>query len=234
MVKQSHQTFCIIAAAGVGQRMGSELPKQYLSIANRTILEWSLDPFLHSPSIDRIVVVIAKEDSWFAESSLSSHPKITTAIGGAIRYQSILSGLLTLSPIANENDWVIVHDAARPNLTDEDLNKLIKQVGDHPTGGLLGMPSSDSLKKVNENNLIENNVPRDGIWRAFAPQMFRYGLLLSSHQKCLEDNFHVTDESSAIAYFGHQPLMVEGRSDNIKVTTPEDYHLMCTILNTRK
>ncbi|MBX9587440.1 MAG: 2-C-methyl-D-erythritol 4-phosphate cytidylyltransferase [Gammaproteobacteria bacterium] len=231
MAYQKHRYFCIIAAAGVGQRMGTELPKQYLSIANRTLLEWSLEPFLLSPKIERIVVVLAKDDRWFSQLKISAHPKITTTVGGAIRYESVLSGLHSLSNQASDDDWVIVHDAARPNFSLEDLQQLIEAVGDHPVGGLLGTPSFDSLKRVNQNNIIESNVPREGLWRAFAPQMFRYGLLVSSHQNCLSENFAVTDESSAIAHYGHQPLMVLGRSDNFKITTLEDYEMMKIILS---
>lgn len=230
MHKQSTQYFCIIAAAGVGQRMGGNLPKQYLSIAKRTLLEWSLEPFLHSTSISKIVIVLSKDDRWFSELLVARHPKITTAIGGSTRYESVLSGLNALSPIATENDWVIVHDAARPNLSNSDLKKLMDTVGNHPVGGLLGIPSSDSLKEINDNNIIEKNVPREKIWRAFAPQMFRFGLLLSSHQKCLEDKYSITDESSAISYLGYQSLMVLGRSDNFKVSTPEDYEIMKKVL----
>ncbi len=230
MFKSRQKYFCIIAAAGVGQRMGSNLPKQYSTIAGRTLLEWAIDPFLNSPKIERIIVALSKDDCWFAQLAISKNPKITTAVGGAIRYQSVLSALHSLSNTASNDDWVIVHDAARPNFKLEDLNKLINTVGDHPVGGILGTPLSDSLKKVNFENSIESNIPREGLWRAWAPQIFRYGLLVSSHEKCLNDNYSVTDESSAIHYLGYQSLMVSGRSDNFKVTTPEDFEMMSKLL----
>lgn len=227
---QKYRYFCIIAAAGVGQRIGSNQPKQYLPIANRTLIEMSIEPFLISQHIENVVVVLSKYDQWFSELSIAQHPKISVVEGGAERCESVIRGLESLSTTANPQDWILVHDAARPNFKIEDLNKLIETVADHPVGGILGCPVSDSLKHVNHENAIQKNSSREGIWRAFTPQMFRYELLLSSLKHCIDNNQMVTDEASALTYFDHQPLMISGRSDNFKVTTVEDYEMMKKIL----
>jgi 2-C-methyl-D-erythritol 4-phosphate cytidylyltransferase len=218
--------FCVVVAAGIGQRIGGVVPKQYLPIANRTLLEWSVKPFLALPQIARVVVVLAENDPWFPGLILAQHPKIKAVVGGHERYQSVLSGLQALSSEADRDDWIMVHDAARPNITLEDIKQLINNVGDHPVGGLLGVPLSDSLKCVDHQNTVVNDVAREEIWRALTPQMFRFNQLLTCLQALAEQGISVADEASALGRFGHQCLMVLGRSDNIKVTTPADYEMM--------
>ena len=223
---RAQKYFCVVVAAGIGQRMRGVVPKQYLPLANRTLLEWSVKPFLALPEIEQVVVVLSANDPWFPGLILAQHPKIKAVVGGLERYQSVLSGLKALSTKANENDWVMVHDAARPNITLEDLEQLISTVGDHAIGGLLGVPVSDSLKYIDQQHTVVNEVARESIWRALTPQMFRFNLLLTSLQTLAEQGISVSDEASALGRFGHQCLMVLGRSDNIKVTTPADYEMM--------
>jgi 2-C-methyl-D-erythritol 4-phosphate cytidylyltransferase len=223
---QISQYHCVIAAAGIGMRMGGALPKQYLPILDRSIIEWSLRPFLAMPEIAQVVVVLSKEDQWFAKLGIAQHPKVSCVVGGEERYQSVLAGLIELAKNAQGRDWVLVHDAARPNITEEDVRRLITTVGDHPVGGLLGTPVSDSLKRVDQYNLIEADLSREQIWRAFTPQMFRLDLLIACLQEVVAQAISITDESSAVVRKGQQAIMVPGRSDNFKVTTPADYEMM--------
>jgi 2-C-methyl-D-erythritol 4-phosphate cytidylyltransferase len=185
-----------------------------------------LRPFLEMPSIERVVVVISKEDHRFSSLEIAQHPKLSCVHGGHERYHSVLSGLQELAKNAHETDWVMVHDAARPNISLDDLKRLISTVGNHAVGGILGTPVSDSLKVVDQNNSVITEVAREQIWRAFTPQMFRLGLLQTALHQAIQEGEAITDEASAVRRMGHQPIMVSGRSDNIKVTTPADYLMM--------
>lgn len=231
MRDQPPRYFCIVAAAGSGQRLSGNYPKQYLPIADRTILEWSLRPFLEMPTIERVVVVISKEDHRFASLPIAQHPKLSCVHGGYERYHSVLSGLRELANHAHETDWVMVHDAARPNIALDDLKRLISIVGDHAVGGLLGTPVCDSMKVVDQNNTIVTDAAREQVWRAFTPQMFRVGLLQTALDQALPLGLSITDEASAISRMGHQPIMVHGHSDNIKVTTPADYLMIKKLMS---
>ena len=226
MNHQAPQYYCILVAAGTGHRMGINQPKQYLDIAGRTLLEWSVQPFLECPQIRRVVVVLSKEDNQFSQPPLASHPKITTVPGGQERYQSVLSGLNALSNTVQGSDWVMVHDAARPNLSIEDALRLIRIVKEHPVGGILGTPVTDSLKVVNHDNTILTEAERNQVWRAFTPQMFRFDILLKALTEVPHHKTPVTDDAAAVGRLGYQPLMIRGRSDNIKVTTQEDYEMV--------
>ncbi len=226
----SQKYYCIIAAAGSGQRMDGTIPKQYYPIAHQTILEYSVQPFLELPLIEQVVVVIAQEDHRFSSLPIARHPKLNAVVGGHERYHSVLAGLKEIAKTAHEDDWILVHDAARPNIAYTDLNRLIKSVGQHPVGGVLGTPICDSLKKIDANHLISQDVQREQMWRAFTPQMFRFGLLKSCLEEALELGLAITDEASALTRKGHPVIMVQGHSDNIKVTTPADYVTMKKLL----
>lgn len=217
---------CLIVAAGSGERMGANLPKQYISIGNQTLLELSLQPFLGVEEIQEVLVVLAAGDTQFSKLPIARHPKIRTVVGGKARCHSVLAGLNALCETADESDWVMVHDAARPNISTEDIYRLMNVVADHPVGGLLGVPVADSLKKVNAAQAVEVDLPRDQVWRAFTPQCFRLGLLKQSLESALEEGELVSDEASAVSRMGVQPLMVEGRADNIKVTRPSDLQML--------
>jgi len=223
---QSPRYYCVVVAAGRGQRLGGHCPKQYLPIAGRTILEWSLAPFLEMPIIERVVVVISEDDHRFSSLQISNHPKLTSVIGGVERYHSVLSGLRDLAQRAEPSDWVLVHDAARPKIQKEDLNRLITTVANHPVGGLLGAPVCDSLKVIGQNQLVIEEAVREKLWRAFTPQMFRLGLLQTALEEALASNLCITDEAAAISRMGLEAIMVEGRSDNLKITSLIDYQMM--------
>jgi len=149
--------------------------------------------------------------------------------GGRERCDSVLNGLQALSPWAQENDWVLVHDAARPCVTTEAIQTLITSVGGHEVGGILAVPVSDTLKRA-DGKVISATLDRRSLWQAHTPQMFRYSLLKESLERALANNFSVTDEASALEFSGYQTLLVEDRRDNIKVTRPEDLAMAEAIL----
>lgn len=204
--------------------MQSDIPKQYLSIQEKSILEHTLDCFVNHASISGVVVSVSKEDKRWPDI-VAKYPDIKSTEGGAERFQSVLNGLRYLTELANGNDWVLVHDAARPCLRQSDLEKLISELSSHDVGGLLGLPMADTVKRCNDQDTVNETVPRYDLWRALTPQMFRFATLKKALEQSLADNALVTDEASAIERLGLRPKMVAGHSDNIKVTRPEDLEL---------
>ena len=213
--------WAIVPAAGIGSRMQASKPKQYLMVAGKTIIEYSLQPLLADPRIEKVVVVLKKDDTYFSNLSIAKHKKIMTTIGGKERCHSVQKGLDLLNSYAMENDWVLVHDAARPLLAASDLNKLIKKVQEHEAGGLLGVPIHSTIKRVDDDAQVLETIPRRHLWRAFTPQIFRFGILCKALQKALPNNT-TSDSAKAVEQLGYSPLMVEGRSDNIKLTRTND------------
>jgi 2-C-methyl-D-erythritol 4-phosphate cytidylyltransferase len=223
----THRIWVVIPAAGVGRRMSAALPKQYLPLAGRTVIEWSLSPFLANDSVSGIVVGHAPGDE--RVGSLLANTAARMFVGGEERADTVLRGLNALA--ANDLDWVLVHDAARPCLHFDDLSRLIAELSGDDVGGLLACPVSDTLKSADEQGQVAATVPRDRLWRALTPQMFRYGLLRRALLRAREQGNTVTDESSAVEALGFHPKLVAGRSDNIKITLPEDLahaeHILC-------
>lgn len=215
--------------------MQSDTPKQYLSIADKTILQRSIECFAGHPDISGIVVVLSKEDDYWP-SVESQCPTVMVVDGGKERFQSVLNGLKELSenPHVNAHDWVLVHDAARPCLRRTDLDKLISSLSQHSVGGLLGLPMADTVKRCEGNGAVVKTVPRHDLWRALTPQMFRLEPLISALEHALADKAIVTDEASAMERMGLQPQMVAGHSDNIKITHPEDLELAKLTLAARE
>jgi len=217
------QYWAVVPAAGVGKRMQADRPKQYLPLAGKTVIEHTLERLLHSSAFQAVVVAISVEDPYWPELPIAQHPDVITAPGGKERADSVLSALKALRGRAADEDWVLVHDAARPCLTGADINLLIASLKDDAIGGILALSSHDTLKQV-EAERITATVDRKQIWRALTPQMFRYGMLRDALQQA-EGNPAVTDEASALEMLGLQPKIVEGRPDNIKITRPEDLAL---------
>jgi 2-C-methyl-D-erythritol 4-phosphate cytidylyltransferase len=215
----------IVPAAGCGTRMHSDVPKQYLSLNHKTILEHTLLCLLSYLRFEKIVVVLAEGDRYWPNLNFQNNPKILLTIGGGERSHSVLNGLNKLAGIADKMDWVLVHDAARPCLQHSDIDKLVNTLREHPIGGLLGAPLRDTVKQVDQNNQITATLDRKIIWQAFTPQMFRYGLLCTALQNAISTNQYVTDEAAAIELMGEVPVLVEGRRDNIKITEPGDLAL---------
>lgn len=213
----------VIPAAGVGSRMRADRPKQYLRLGGQTILEHTLDCFLGHPQLRSLVVCVAEDDPYWPDLKCARDDRVHRAAGGLERADSVLSGLLKLSELgAQDADWVLVHDAARPNLKLDDLNRLLMSLADDPVGGLLAVPARDTLKRAGPDGRVQETVDRSVIWQAFTPQMFRLGSLRAALADALVSGVAVTDEASALEWAGHHPLLVEGRADNLKITRPED------------
>lgn len=213
----------VIPAAGVGSRMGADRPKQYLVLAGKTILEHTLDCFLDHPYLRGLVLSLAVDDGYWTTLSCADDPRVQRAEGGAERADSVLNGLLRLSELgAGADDWVLIHDAARPNLHRCDLDGLLWELADDPVGGLLGVPARDTLKRVGTDGRIRETVDRSVIWQAYTPQMFRLGVLQRALSEARVAGVAITDEASAMEWAGHGPRLVEGRADNLKITRPED------------
>ncbi|MCW8945646.1 MAG: 2-C-methyl-D-erythritol 4-phosphate cytidylyltransferase [Sedimenticola sp.] len=217
--------WAVVPAAGIGSRMGAEIPKQYLELNGRTVIETALQTLLDHPAIAKVVVAVADTDSWWESLDLAGHNKVTRVSGGAQRADSVLNGLRSLHDQAMDSDWVLVHDAARPCLHRGDLDRLINTLYEHPVGGLLACPLSDTIKRVDSQGTVVGTLPREQLWRAFTPQMFRYGILRSALEQAALQSLSVTDEASAVELSGAAPQIIEGRSDNIKITRPEDLEL---------
>jgi len=224
-VSSGAECWALVPAAGVGRRIGGAVPKQYLDLAGRPVIDYCLRLFLGHPRIRGVVVALDPADSHWPSTPLADHPSILRADGGAERGYSVLNGLNLLGTVASESDWVLVHDAARPCLRVEDLNRLLDTLWDHPVGGLLGAAVSDTIKQAGQNGEVLRTVPRDDLWRAFTPQMFRLDLLRRALRGALEDGQPVTDDASALEWLGLAPQLVEGHADNIKITRPEDLAL---------
>jgi len=225
--------WAVVPAAGIGARMQSEVygnrPKQYLSLADKTIIEHSISKLLQIECLEKVAVSLHADDAHWARLPLAADPRLMTVEGGRERCDSVLNGLQALSPWAQANDWVLVHDAARPCVTVDAIQKLIAGVRDHEVGGILGVPVSDTIKRA-DGKVISATVDRRFLWQAHTPQIFRYGLLKESLERALANQFAVTDEASALEFSAYQALLVEDRRDNIKVTRPEDLAMAEAIL----
>ncbi|MGI9334955.1 MAG: 2-C-methyl-D-erythritol 4-phosphate cytidylyltransferase [Gammaproteobacteria bacterium] len=232
--------WALIPAAGVGTRMGSTTPKQYLELLGSTVLELTLRRFLSHCGIDGVIVVVRPGDAHWRASGLADvlgTESVAYLRDGEQRNDSVLAGLRLLGSRAAAHDWVLVHDAVRPCVRREDISRLIEGVENDEVGGLLGVPVRDTMKRVSGKRVsgsdlarVEATVPRDDLWHALTPQMFRFGLLARAMEETAGGRCSVTDEAGAMERLGLRPVMVEGRADNIKITRPEDLALARLIL----
>jgi 2-C-methyl-D-erythritol 4-phosphate cytidylyltransferase len=217
--------WAVIPAAGVGRRMGADRPKQYLRLAGRTVLEHTLDIFIRHPRITGVAVAIGADDPFFGELPVRTDKPLMVVHGGGERCHSVLNALHVLKGQAVADDWVLVHDAARPCLSREDLDRLLETLEHDPVGGLLATPVSDTLKRSDDSGRVRDTVDRSHLWRAFTPQMFRLGMLTQALESALSEGALVTDDASAMERAGHAPRLVKGSPANIKITAPEDLRL---------
>ena len=229
MSNLNSQIHAIIPAAGSGQRMrqsgSGSLAKQYLTVCGQTIIEHSLSAFLDNDIINSVVVCLAAKDEQWPNLDCAKNPKVKSTLGGETRAQSVLNGLLALEEVADHNDWVLVHDAARPNFSQQLLNHLVSDISDDAVGGILAVQAKDTLKMADVQNRVEQTLDRSNVWQAQTPQMFRYGLLKNAIDHALESSLTITDEASAIEFAGHSVKLVQGDARNIKVTTADDLAL---------
>lgn len=225
--------FAVVTAAGTGQRMQTTVPKQYLALGDKSVITYALAPLLAAVEIQKVIVVLATDDTHFTHTEYAQHPKIITitVATGKERSDTVLAGMQALATVAMENDWVLVHDAARPCLHPTDLHKLIHALQDHAVGGILAKRMVDTVKRSDEHERIIETIPRHDLWQAMTPQMFRYGLLLHALERVQREQLKITDDASALEMAGYQPQLIEGRADNIKITYPLDLVLAAYFLN---
>ncbi|MFO7603374.1 MAG: 2-C-methyl-D-erythritol 4-phosphate cytidylyltransferase [Gammaproteobacteria bacterium] len=217
--------WAVIPAAGIGKRMGSEIPKQYLELNGRAIILHTLDRLLAHPLVNGAVVALSRHDGWWEHLATHYDKPVTRVEGGVERCHSVLNALYELSNQAQDGDWVLVHDAARPCLSHSDLDNLTQTLADDEVGGLLGVPVRDTMKRAEANGRVVNTVERENLWHALTPQMFRLGTLRHALEQAIEAEQLVTDEASAMEHAGYQPRLVEGSAANIKITRAEDLAL---------
>ena len=276
----------VMPAAGVGRRFGEHIPKQYADLHGRTVMEWSLAPFLYDSRCLGVVVVLGANDSFwptvssrlpdvtgatraseasvavalaeatrvaeraaaksgvrdggFSDPGLSlptapvvTLPKVVTAQGGSERSHSVRNGLAALSGRAADDDWVLVHDAARPCVSRQDVDRLLSRVQSHPVGGLLAAPAADTLKRASGEKEVLETVDRASLWRALTPQMFRYRRLCEALDRAFGQGRSPTDEAQALEWMGERPIVVEGSTTNIKITSADDLVIAVALMGAR-
>jgi 2-C-methyl-D-erythritol 4-phosphate cytidylyltransferase len=241
----------VMPAAGAGTRFGTTLPKQYAPLEGRTVIEWALAPFLGDPRCTHAVVALAPGDRhWdgvagrLAAAASGGRSRVTSVTGGEVRSRSVRLGLAALEARAAPDDWVLVHDAARPCLATADLDRLVGTLAAHALGGLLASPVSDTLKRMSERApgaqgapeavpAVAATVERSGLWRALTPQMFRFRRLCTALDAAHAAARQPGDEAEALEWLGERPLLVEGAAGNLKVTGAVDLQLAAAILRAR-
>jgi 2-C-methyl-D-erythritol 4-phosphate cytidylyltransferase len=225
--------WAVVPAAGVGRRTGLDLPKQYVELAGRPLLAWTLERLLAHPRVAGAMVVLAQDDRhWPGWTTIAGKP-VRTCVGADDRAGSVRAGLAALAEDVVIADWVLVHDGARPCLAQDELDDLILHGCGHPVGALLALPVSDTLKQANARAESIGSLPREQAWRAQTPQLFRYGELCAALDRARADGAMVTDEAGALERLGRLPLLVPGRASNLKVTTAEDLALAAWYLQRR-
>jgi 2-C-methyl-D-erythritol 4-phosphate cytidylyltransferase len=228
MNKANIKYFAIVPAAGNGARMQHDTPKQYLMLDGKPVLQHTLEKLQSTGLFERIILVLSMNDDQ-GERIARKFDNVQLALGGEQRFDSVYSGMQVLSKYAESDDFVFVHDAARPCVAASDIIKLQQAIIDDPVGGTLGCPVRDTLKVVSQHK-IERTLDRSKIWHALTPQAFRYAKLLQAMQIGVRNKNSLTDEASCMEQVGLSVKMVEGRSDNIKITYVEDLKVAEDIL----
>ena len=223
-------TWAVVPAAGRGTRFGGDVPKQYLEVAGESLLAHSLRALLAHPAVEGAVVVLADDDTFWPGWNMFAGKPILACIGGDARADSVLAGLAALPDSVRADDFVLVHDAARPNLGLDDLDQLLERGRNDLVGAILAAPVRDTLKRAGDDGGIDGTQPRERLWRALTPQLFRRLQLTRALETSQRDGLTVTDESMAMEQQGLRPLLVEGSDDNFKITTPADLARFAFIL----
>ena len=231
----------VVPASGVGARFDSSLPKQYSPLFGSTVIEHCLERLLSIPC-EEIVVALNSQDTSWQTLDIFNNKRVRPIEGGSQRAISVLNALMAIQDKAADQDWVLVHDVVRPCVTRADIHRLITDLSDCLVGGLLATPVNATIKRIVEPNsgphrdrgygagIVEETIDRDDLWLAATPQMFRFGPLIAAMKHALERGIEITDEAAAMEYSGHQPIVVQGRPDNIKITYTEDLALAEAIL----
>lgn len=223
------QYHVIIPSAGSGSRMQSNAPKQYLPINGKPILRYAIDIFESLPEITSVHVVIAKEDAYWEETLLIGCQKTRAlSCGGATRAESVLNGLQTIAADISEQDWILVHDAARPGLDAEMVLRLMAAAQQTDAGAILALPVADTLKRADQCQQITATISRESLWQAQTPQMFRLGMLRQALITHLQRQ--PTDEAQAMEWMGYQPKLVLGDLKNMKITYPQDLNIAASLM----
>jgi len=224
-VNPAPRLWAIVPAAGSGRRMQADIPKQYLQLGDRTVLEHSLAALCALEGLAGVVVAVATDDPYWPALQCRLPCPLFVAPGGAERADSVLNALQELRGQAADADWVLVHDAARPCVRAEDLRQLVAALRDDPVGGLLAVPVRDTMKQAADDGRCAATVDRSRLWHALTPQMFRLGALYAALTAARTAGERVTDDAAALEHAGQRPRLVEGHADNIKITRPEDLAL---------
>ena len=225
--------WAVVPAAGRGTRFGSQTPKQYLQVGGQPLIAYTLAALLAHPVVEGVMVAVSDNDAdWPGWSHFHGKP-VLTCTGGATRAQSVLAALHALPESVKADDFVLVHDAARPNLGLEDLQQLLERGRNDPIGAILAAPVRDTLKRAGDDGGIDATEPRQRLWRALTPQLFRRMQLVRALEDASKAGVEVTDDSMAMELQGLRPLLIEGNEDNFKITTPADLARFEFILSQR-
>lgn len=219
----SERIWAVIPAAGIGARMNSDIPKQYLKIEDKTILEYSVNRFLEHSKIYKVVVALSPKDTYWEELPFADNPRVLTTTGGKDRVDSVKAALSFIRESeAAETDWVMVHDAARPCLSSRHIDNLITSKETSPDGAILAVGAIDTIKQANKRQTIEKTIDRETVWLAQTPQFFPLRTLCNAIDNALNEGQTITDEASAMEFAGYHPSLVIGSRKNLKITEQED------------
>ena len=233
---QHSSVYALVAAAGIGSRMQSDTPKQYLTLADDTVIGLSIERLLKVASIKRLIVSVAENDQWWPQQAVANLPAVSSVVGGANRSRSVLAGLEHILTLGQRDDWVLVHDAARPLVRSADIERLIQKVAiTGACGGILATPATDTIKLAfedsNQGTAIRSTPAREALWQAQTPQFFPVGVLCDAITAALDAQISLTDEASAMEAQGYHPLLVQGHADNIKITQAGDLSVANLLLS---
>ena len=236
----NHAIWAIVPAAGIGKRMQSDIPKQYLSINGRAVLEYTVNTLLHNSNISGLVIALQQGDTYWPNIRIDSEKPVLLAPGGDERSDSVLNALAELGRYEHfdaDNDWVMVHDAVRCCLRQGDIDRLVSQVADDDNGGLLALPVRDTMKRQaagSSPSVVSATVDRENLWHALTPQYFPAISLKKALETAIINGKSITDESSAMELMGFSPILVQGHDDNIKITRPDDLRLASLYLHAQQ
>jgi 2-C-methyl-D-erythritol 4-phosphate cytidylyltransferase len=236
----NHSIWAIVPAAGIGKRMQSATPKQYLPLNNRPVLEHTVNALLQNKNVRGLVIALQADDAYWPEINIASQKPLLRTIGGMKRANSVLNAINALFDYEGfdaASDWVMVHDAVRPCVRQQDIDKLVSEVGEDHNGGLLALPVRDTMKRQRVDvsaASVDTTVERENLWHALTPQYFPAESLKNALQTALQDKLDITDESSSMELAGFSPKLVHGHEDNIKITRPDDLRLASLYLQSRE